>query len=334
MKMLLPTLFFVADILLSAPASSHEVEACVAPVGQRPDIANISVIEVPSEEIGLRALRVTAPRGAYLFIYFDERSEAAARSRAACLGAQLPLLQDQLDDRRENAEWASVVFTQNANYVPPRSKGTKTRWIVNTDPVSRLSSLAERMVISVIPHEQVHDYQTRAGARMPRWFAEGHAKWVGTKVTEQLNQGAADANRATAAVDLATSDAALDLKTWGSVRPRREAILRQVSEEDRARMETDPTFTPSGTFKFTSDDLIGDESNMQARYAAAWNVFSGLESRHGAAAVRRWVAEVTSTPGMLSDAKLAASILEHFDESMDDLLTKAGTPSLALGEAG
>ena len=71
--------------------------------------------------------------------------------------------------------------------------------------------------------------------------------------------------------------------------------MRQVSAEDRARMMQDPNFAPSGSFRFTADDLIGDESNIVARYHAATALFERLEREHGAEAVHAFARETTAT---------------------------------------
>ncbi len=66
--------------------------------------------------------------------------------------------------------------------------------------------------------------------------------------------------------------------------------------------------------------LSADESRTLERYAAALLVFEGLEERHGADKVRRWVAEITSASGGVSKEMLAASIKTHFGEDMAVLL--------------
>lgn len=256
-------------------------------------------------------------------IYFDSASEYAARSRATCLGYQIRLLQAELGDTRHGAEWASVVFTQNVDYVPPRGKGERPRWVVSTDRLGKLTEASTRTLISVIPHEQVHDYQRRAEAVLPRWFAEGHATWASAKVVRRLNPSIADEDLRKAAHDLAASTTDVSLASWGSVRPKREAIMRQVSAEDQARMKADPAYTPRGTFTFTAADFLDDESNMGARYAGAWNVFRALEARHGHLAVRAWVADVTAAAGRPSASVLSASLQKHFAESLDELLAKS-----------
>ena len=175
------------------------------------------------------------------------------------------------------------------------------------------------MVVSVMPHEQTHEYQTRAGARLPRWVAEGHATWIGLKVLSRIDPALGATKASSAESDLAASTQPLALGGWGGVRPKREAILRQLSPEDRVRFENGGTL-PNGAFSFTSDDLVSDESNSPARYGAAWKIFVGLEERHGAPAVHAWVAEVTATDAGMSPADLAASFRSHFNEDLAPLL--------------
>lgn len=313
--------------IVASPVGASPQPACTVSDVQRSAPASVSIGDLAETEGRFRKLRVSAAYGAHMLIYFDQGSESVARSHAACLGAQLSRLRTELGDDRRNAEWASVVFTQDMKYAPPRGVGVKTRWIVHVDPAGRLPALSKRLITSAIPHEQVHEFQTRSGSRTLRWFAEGHAQWVGTKIFASIDPTAARADKTKRHADLAASTVPPNLAEWESVRPRREAILRQVSPEDRARMEADPSYSPSGAFTFTTDDFIGDESNMPARYAASWSVFEGLEKRHGAKAVRVWAAEVTSVSGRITPEVMAKSVQRHFGESMDHLLTaiKGGT---------
>jgi len=134
------------------------------------------------------------------------------------------------------------VFTQNPAYIPPRGEGVQPRWKVDVQPDGSLSPAGRVMVVSTIPHEQVHAYQARAGARLPRWVAEGHATWIGDKIAALLDPAIAQTQHQLRIDDAAKGKGPLNLAQWGSRRPKREAVLRQVSPEDRARMEADPTF--------------------------------------------------------------------------------------------
>lgn len=317
-----PLLILLATVALASPVLAREEASCRAAPDERPQIAGISIVTEAAPPDDLPFLRVTVEAtGAFLKVYFDETSEPAAWSRAACLGYQLQLLAAELGDTRRDAEWFSVVFTQDADYIPPRGADQKARWTIEVAPDGGLSALSQRMVVITMPHEQVHDFQKRAGAIPPRWFGEGHATWVGLKITEILDPAAAQADRERLARDRAASTAPLNLAQWGSVRPRREAIMRQVSAEDRARMAADPAFMPTGTFRFTSADLIGDESNMPARYGGALAAFDRLEARHGASAVRAWASELTSNSGPVRPDAVSASLETAFGASAEALLT-------------
>ena len=85
-------------------------------------------------------------------------------------------------------------------------------------------------------------------------------------------------------------------------------------------METDPNFSPSGSFTFTRDDLAADETMASACYAAALLIFEGLEQRHGADQVRKWVLDVTSASDEITQNEFAASVRKHFQEDLTELL--------------
>ena len=308
-----------------------EVPSCTAPLGEPMGMQGVEVIELPDGEGAYRMLRVEADGGAHMLVYFDAASEPMARSRAPCLGAQLNLLREELGDTRIRAEWESVVFTADHAYVPPRGADVRTRWLVHTVPEQLEGGVTafsdpQRKVLRVIPHEQVHHFQARDEARTPRWFAEGHANWVEVRVADRLKEGEGQASRAETLAKLGTANGPVNLAAWQMVRPKREAIMRQVSAEDRARMEADPDYTPKGSFTFTMDDLEGDESNMLARYAASLLVFEELEERHGADKVRDWAFEVTAQPGTVTSEMLARSVGRWFGEDLDTLLAERSMP--------
>ncbi len=308
--------------LLMLPAQARaSMPECVAMQAGTPVTPGVEVQQVPSDDPQLQRLRVTARRGAFMHIYFDSRSEADARRHAVCLGTQLNLLANELLDARDGAQWAAVVFTADRNYVPPRGEAIKTRWVIRTDPQAVEWERPRPMVIRTLPHEQVHDFQSRNGAIAPLWFDEGHATWVGLRVTGMLDPEAARLDREERLAELRSAKGPVNLAGWGQRIVKREAILRQVSPDDRARMQADPDFVPKGgAYTFTMDDFETDESMAGARYAAALQLFEGLEQRHGADRVRRWVLDVTANPGEVTMDQLVASVRLHFGEDLKDLL--------------
>lgn len=301
---------------LSSEAVAQE-SACLADAGPLAGAEGVTFRNGPESAQGYGSLRVEAAHGAHMYIYFDDASEAEARSRAACLGKQLDVLRAVMGDTRSDAEWNSVVFTSDAAYLPPRGD-VMTHWVIDTAQSD--IELADR-VLNLVPHEQVHEFQGRNNTQLPRWISEGHASWVEHQVLAQLDEATAATSRAERIAALENATGPLNLANWGSVRPKPEAILRQISKEDRRRMEDDPDYMPKGTYTFTSDDLEGDESNMPARYAGALLVFEGLAARHGADAVDNWLRELTASGEKLRDEAIAQSIRMHFGEDVETLLS-------------
>lgn len=307
--------------LLIAPSNAWAtVSECDASLVSAPVVSGVEVQEYPSDDAQLKLLRVTARQGAFMQVYFDDNSEADARRYAACLGTQLNLLAEELLDDRQNTQWASAVFTADPNYVPPRGDEIKTRWVILTAPTAFEGGRSRHMIIKILPHEQVHDFQSRNGATAPRWFAEGHATWAGLRITRMLDPEQARVEREGRLAELRSAEGPINLDSWGQLIVTGDAIMRQVSPEDRARMEADPNFTPRGSFTFTKNDLAADETMASARYAAALLVFEGLEQRHGANQVRKWVLDVTSASDEITQDEMAASVKKHFHEDLTELL--------------
>ncbi len=315
-------LLAAAAAALTTPYDSELLLACSAPLGQQPERANLSIIEDMASDEELGRLRVIV-KGTdhFMLIYSDAGSERIARARAACLGEQIAAVARIVGDARQGAEWHSVVFTQDQDYIPPRIEGQAVRWPIHVQPDGELDAANHEMVVGTMPHEQVHDWQGRNGTRLPRWVSEGHAFWVSSKIAPLLDPIVAAHAAADGMARLAAVDEEIDLASWGSVRPRREAILRQVSPEDRARMETDPLFTPPGPFTFTQDDFELDMSNEVANYAAAEEAFRRLEARYGQAAVHAWMEQLTASGGTITHSAVMTSLEEHFGDNATDLLT-------------
>lgn len=283
--------------------------ACRAPVGTRPAIAGIRVEAEAAPAAGeLPFLRITdTASGGWMRLFHDAGSERAARARAACLGAQIRLLAQLTGGVWRDAHWSAVVLTQSAAYAAPK-RDAETRWHVQVNADGQLDAERQRNLVETIPHEQVHAFQKRIGADTPRWFHEGHAEWLGRKVTAIIDPARAAAQSASYADTLRVSTTPVALSAWGGMRVKPEAILRQLSPEDRRRKEADPSFVPPGPFSFGPDDMVSDESNTGARYEAAWRVFRGLETAKGATPVRDWANAATARPGRVAtDAIVAAA---------------------------
>lgn len=295
--------------------------ACSAPLGERPERPRLSISDEPQVEGDLKSLRVTVKAtGAFMRVFYDPASERIARARAACLGEQIVAVATAVGDDRRNAEWHSAVFTQDRNYVPPRAPGSVARWSIAVAPDGTLTLPGHYTVVSVIPHEQVHAWQQRHGASPPRWVSEGHATWIQRRITPAFDPiVAAKVNRSSERKLTAIKEP-LKLETWGSVRPKREATMRQVSPEDRARMQADPNFEPTGTFTYGPDDFESDPAVDAASYPAANAVFEKLAARHGETAVRNWVTSLTASRGEVTSQDVATSIMRRFGENVQSLL--------------
>lgn len=309
--------FTAAALALAAPDTPFDVQAraaCSAPMGAEAEVSGVEVVSFPATGGDLPGLRVThQPSGAWMNIYFDASSESAARARAACLGAELAYLHDATGDTRSDAQWAGAVFTADADYAQPAGM-TQTRWEIHTTG-GEITDAVDEMLLVTLPHEQVHNFQGRHGAQTPRWFHEGHAVWVGRKVAQRVSPNRSALDAEAGAADLNASMEPVALARWGGVSVKREAILRQVNPEDRARMEADPTYMPKVSLTFGPGDMVSDESNTAARYEASWMIFRDIEAARGALAVQTWVRNVTAGSGRIetNDVVTAAGRVFDFD---------------------
>jgi len=312
--------------LMTAPAPAinrgfvaHARGACAAPVGKRPQLAGIRVERSAADPGDLPRLRITDQQsGAWMLAYYDRGGEKAAYARAACLGAQLRLLAVELGEASAREQWFSAVFTANASYVAPPNQ-TVTRWKIEVEADGSLGNQAQSMIVLTMPHEQVHRFQKRAGAEVPRWFEEGHAEWISRKVTQRLSPDAAQADERRSQRLFEASTQPLALGSWGGMRVKREAIMRQVPPEERRKMEADSAYTAplsDRSFRIGPDDVTSDESNLKPRYEGSWRVFRDLEALHGQAAVQSWALELTSRPGRVDAGRVIRSAADMLNEDL------------------
>jgi hypothetical protein len=292
-----------------AEVSSKEVaSACRLEDGSIGRVSGISVEQMPAEPGDLPSLRVVIGQGeASARIFHDPDLAGVAQAGAACFGGLLALLQPRVPDHRSGFEWASIVLTRDRAYRAP-SDGKVKRW-VQRDFSGRWDRAAVTYLTVVVPHEQVHDSQNaQRGKITPRWFQEGHASWTGLKVTALIRPDFAALERRVHERQAASLKEP-HLGSWGAMTIKKEAIDRQLSPEDRARREKDPTYMPKITFSFGPGDYAEDIENQVQRYGAALAIFDGLERRHGRDAVLMWIRAVMKDPANDRIAPLARELL-------------------------
>ena len=303
-----------------ATAVARMVE-CETRIGLRPAVAGVSIADQQSDLEGFDLIRVRARNGAFLNVYYDRASRDHALTYASCLGSQLNLLQKELRDERANAQWFSLAFTADPDSVPRAKPGEKPVWIANTHPEAQRASSPVPFIVKTLSHEQVHSFQARNNTVFPLWFAEGHASWTGLRIARMMNADLAIAERERIAARARTQEFPEDLRTWGMRRPKRTAILRQVSNEDRRRMNSDPSYMPPGPFTFTPDDFESDETNMSAKYEASLRIFEALERRYGTEKTNDWVVAMLALAGRVSDADVLAAAIDIFGQDIEPLLS-------------
>lgn len=290
--------------------------ACVASADARPNVPGIAIEAVGASGADLPYLRITDRKsGGWMKAFYDAKSADSAWARAACLGAQLRLIGDATGQAWRDGQWFSVTFTADPAYIPPRD-ASDHRWTIQTRPDGTLGAAGQRMLVVTMPHEQVHAFQKRAGAQLPRWLEEGHAEWTSRKVVARLAPGEGRTDVQRYAEALAASTTPVELGKWGGVSVKREAILRQASPEDRRKMEADPSFVAPGPYKLGPGDLVSDESNITARYEAAYLVFDSLETAHGAATVQAWVKGLTASGGRATPERVEETGRLAFRENL------------------
>jgi hypothetical protein len=272
--------------------------------------SSIVVTRPRSSQSDLLGVRVMDPDRRLVFrVYFDSTGRALALKEIPTIAAMYASLSQSVGADPAQVEWAAVAFVRDTSYVPPRNNG-EVRWSVTVEPSGLLGARGETDLYLTLPHEQVHAIQNSLSEGAPRWFQEGQAEWAGLRITDRLRPSLGTRKRQEDAAAYASLPR--HLASWGSVSVKREAILRQMTPEQRARQARDSTYMPPGPWKFGPEDFVSDESETAARYGAALAVFSEIERARGSSQLVDWYHRLWDESKPLTTEALTASIREHF----------------------
>jgi len=260
----------------------------------------------PGDILGVRVM--DPDRRLVFRVYFDSTSRAVALRAIPTIAAMYTALSQSLGADPAKVEWAGVAFVTDTAYLPPRNTG-EVRWSVNVEPAGELGTRGETDLYLTLPHEQVHSLQNSLSEGAPRWFQEGQAEWAGLRVTDGLRPALAAKKRQ----QDSTAYAGLPrrLAAWGSVTVKREAMLRQMTPEQRTRLAADSAYQPPGPWTFSPSDFVSDESETAARYGAALALFTELERARGSSQLINWYHRLWGDSRLLTTKSLTASIREH-----------------------
>jgi hypothetical protein len=273
--------------------------------------ATLKIAKLRSQADDLPVLRtVDLATGLVFRTYYDTAVAEVARTSILTIAAMYHEVAHLVAADPGLVNWAAVAFIQNPAYVPPRCGG-EVRWGVLVDNSGQLGSEGTTDLYQTLPHEQVHSVQGTISPGLPRWFSEGMAEWAGLQVTQRRTPALAEERRADLRRAYELLAEPLNLSDWGGMIVKPESILRQVTPEQRARIEVDTTYSPPGPFSFGPDDFISNESNTLARYGGSLAIFEMLEETAGQEQMRSWFRAVWQASGRLSTKALISLALEH-----------------------
>jgi hypothetical protein len=245
-----------------------------------------TVVASDSPSHHLRVLSINDSTSGIVFrIYHDSISGHAARSAIPTLLSMYREVGRMAGADPAQVHWHAVVFLRQGN---PWQAAGETRWPVEVDGSGAVTAVGADFLYRVVPHEQVHAVQNSFSPGLPRWFAEGQATWIGLRITSNWRTALAEGERLQLSAAQAASTTGVDLRNWGGLRPKREAIMRQVDPVTRSRMQADSGYFPTGSFAFGPDDIESDESNARARYSASAEIMSYVCDRAGEDGLVAW----------------------------------------------
>jgi hypothetical protein len=198
---------------------------------------------------------------------------------------------------KDSVELADVCFVSNKNYTSPAM--AKTRWIIQNQDSTKLSSLAKNEIYSLLPHEQVHALQQQFGVcqQLPRWFEEGQAVWIEYKVLSNIDPK--KWNEQFLFLKKEYDNAVMNgdkipVENWGGMGFSVEAIKRQLTPEGIKYLEKHGRTPPGVTLSFTPEDATIEHSiaSHAANYYKSYLIFKAIESDIGTQELIIWNSEI------------------------------------------
>lgn len=257
--------------------------------------------------------------GAVFNVYYDATSAELAERSIPILAAFYREIAAMTAADPAEVDWDGVVFARNAEDLVLRMGKDETRWKVDVGADGEPTEAGAVAFYALVPHEQVHSTQNIT-QRPPHWFLEGQATWGGAKITDKWNPEIARERRREMAAEVAAADEPLHLAAWGSVQPKFEAMLRQLTPEQRAEVENDPSKMPPGPFIFGPEDLMTDVSNFKTRYGASLALFERIEQEAGHEAMLSWFKAVQQRTDRIDSDAMAELVRLHTGVDITDAL--------------
>lgn len=312
----------VSACLLSAAlgactSTTARNEPVSAPKAQTIPVSELGVSKVEARPGDLPSFKVMHRNSGMTFkVYYDAASTRVAESSIPVLASFYRDLASLTGTSAAAVKWRAVVFARHVDKVPlPRDRG-EIRWSVDVGSDGKMSAVGAKDFYDTIPHEQTHATQDNRSAALPRWYSEGQADWVGLQVTEHWNAELANKARSERASAVKASKEPLALGKWGGLSVKAEAVLRQLTPEQRVAVIKDPSAMPPGPFSFEEEDYVMDESNTVARYGGALALFEEIEKRAGRAAMQNWFLAVAEKQGKVSNEDLISLAPENVRQTI------------------
>lgn len=285
-------------------------------IAQAVPAQELEIAPVVREPEDLSSLTVTDRKSGSVFkVYFDNASSQVAKESIPALASFYREIATLVAVEPAKIEWDAVLFARNAEALMLTRKPGETLWKIDVAADGRLSQDGVKTLYQILPHEQVHSTQDIGHDLMiglPRWFSEGQATWAGLQITQRWKPELAREERAKRAAALESAKQPLALAQWGGFRPKPEAILRQLTPEQRAQAVKDPaSVSLSGSFTFNENDFAQDESNMLARYGASLALFERIDKEAGRDALLAWFKAIQQAGKQVNSEQLAALALQY-----------------------
>jgi len=230
-------------------------------------------------------------------IFFDSFNKKVAYQAIPHLSEMYKEVLKFFKIEKESINWADVAFVNNEDYKAPAMGNT--RWVIQNQDSKELSSLATDEIYELIAHEQVHALQQQFGAcqQLPRWFTEGQAVWIESKVLSSINP---ETWEETLLFLMKEYDKAvkngeeIPVEDWGGMGFSIDAVKKQLTPEGIKYLEKHGRTPPGVTISLTPEDIKDDHSITlhAANYYKSYLIFKDIEDDIGTQELIHWNSEI------------------------------------------
>jgi len=259
-------------------------------------------------------------------VYFDSINEKAASRAISYLNKLYDEILKSFKVKNGLSKWADVAFVNDEGYKSPAYENT--RWVIQNQKTDGLSNQAKKEIYSIIVHEQVHALQRQFEncKSLPRWFKEGQAIWIESRVLSHLTPKEWDKSfnkLKKISEDKILNEKMTPLENWGGMGFSIEAIKRQLTPVGIEYLEKHGTTPPGVTLSFKPTDFNEEGHNLfshAVNYYKSYLIFKSIQDNIGTKVLIDWNKDILNE--CYTTNEIVNSLKEKYNVDITEKLKK------------